>query len=265
MKTKEILNNLIRYLRRIEHPIFNSILNIVMLLVAIMALIIAIKALNNADAQFKQNSKSSDSLFNLQLKSSQKLNDSLVYQIGKLQEITNNQLKITSEQLNISLATLNDQVYSGRPKFLITNELISDTNMIYNNIYSPIITVSMKNIGRRFAYKFNYRPILVYSDYSDLRHAIRQSDTITIEPEGDISQDFKPKLNLNTRNNFYFCYELSYYDRDINKYFKQAYYKHYCKNRNDFQFLYCKNTEVVQLKKTINRYLRKYNQTPFDE
>ena len=97
---------------------FSNLINIVFLLIALFALLVSIKTLEQADKQFKLNSRSSDSLFNVQLRYSKQLNDSLISQISELQEITSKQLIITDEQLKISKETLNDQIYSGRPKIL---------------------------------------------------------------------------------------------------------------------------------------------------
>ena len=109
------------------------ILNGVMLLLAGFALYVSIDSYdqsidsyNQAKEQFVINSKSTQAMFDSLMDRSEKLNDNIVSQLITLQQITNNQLKITEEQLkthnkqlHIQRNTLRENIESLRPKVLI--------------------------------------------------------------------------------------------------------------------------------------------------
>lgn len=109
----------------LERPIINTSLNLIMLFVTIITLTVAIKTLDNADKQFQENSHSSDSLFNIQLDFSKKLNDSLINQIGLLQKLTNNQISITDRQLKVWEKIAKEE-YDRRPKLSIQKGMFGD-------------------------------------------------------------------------------------------------------------------------------------------
>ena len=261
----EIKNKLIFYLKKIEHPTFNSILNLVMLLVAICALIIAIRTLNSANNQFERNSKSADSLFNVQLSYSKQLNDSLINQISKLQEITNNQLKITDEQLKVSKEIYADQLYSGRPKIVLISNTIKDTSFVITDTFSPIITTKYSNVGNRNALNLRIRNFIVYPDFSSIRsNAGYSKQTEIFEPEAVSETVFKPKIILKYKQDFYYCVEFTFYDFILKRKFNFPYYFHYYKNRNEFNFYSCNDYVKPKIKDTINKILGEVNKPLFD-
>lgn len=127
-----------------------------MLLIAIITLIVAQKTLENSDSQFRKNSQSSDSLFNIQLMYSKKLNDSLIYQIGLLQRITDKQLFLSSSHLKIGAEQLEIQKkeMGRRPKLSLhkgmyddydSTRFVLDGFLIQNhgNIEAQIETISL--------------------------------------------------------------------------------------------------------------------------
>lgn len=252
----------------LSHKNFNSyfqtLLNFLALIVAIIVLLISKKTLDNANLQFEQNSKTADSLFNLQLSYAKNLNDSLISEIGRLQEITGKQLRITDEQLRISIETLNEQIYSGRPKIIVLSDQIKDKENIKDEIFSPNIITTFKNIGKRFAESVSLRPFIVYPDFSQIRGGALPNPHL-LEPGTEHIYEFKPRINVKFRDDFYYCYEIVYFDKILKQQFKQVYYRHYYKRRRSFEFFFCKLEEEIRIKRTVNDILKTINESLFDE
>jgi len=125
-----------------------------------------------------------------------------------LQKITNSQLSITDEHLKISIQTLQEELYFGRPKIIIGGSEISDTNMIIEeNIFSPKILTYFTNIGKRPAKNFNLRAIVVYTDLSGLRTG---EDYLinTVDPGPKSVFEFKPRIPLMYKDDYYYCVEI---------------------------------------------------------
>jgi len=244
---------------------FQTFLNILALLVAVYAVQIARKTLNETSKQFQQNMISSDSLFNLQLNHSKILNDSLIYQITELQKITNNQLKITENQLRISIQTLQEEIYSGRPKIVIQGISIADTNMVINEkIFSPLIKTQYENIGRRPAIDFVYRTFILYPDFSNARLGEKQSKNFVDPGRGSSVLNFTPKIPIAYKDDFYYCIEISYYDKELERKFHQAYYYHYYRSREGYDFFYCELEEANKIRGALNKILKRNNIELFD-
>ena len=146
---------------------FEPYINLLTLIVAIIALFVARSTLEHADNQFKESSKSSDSLFQVQLINSKGLNDSLVKQIKGLQSITSSQLKMSGEQLKVWSELYKDQLFAGRPKIRQENITITDTDQVYDHWYSPKIAVDLINDGSRTAYNISVRAYCVNVTQND--------------------------------------------------------------------------------------------------
>ncbi|MGD8307105.1 MAG: hypothetical protein PVF17_10655 [Ignavibacteria bacterium] len=253
------------FIKIIGKPIFNSLLNLVMLGVAIYALVIAIRTFDNANEQFEKNSRSSDSLFNVQLRYSKQLNDSLINQISQLQEITNSQLKITDEQLEVSKETYRNQLYTGRPKIVLLYNFIKDTSFVFNNAFSPVISTKYTNVGNRNAVNLKSRFFVVYPDFSGIRSsALFPEMTGNFEPEASSTYEFKPRIPVQYKDEFYYCVEFSYYDNILKKEFYFPYYFHYYKNRNEYNFYDCEDNVKPKIKNTINNILKALDIPLFD-
>jgi len=173
-------------------------------------------------------------------------------------------LSITDEHLKISIQTLQEELYSGRPKIIIGGSEISDTNMIIEeNIFSPKILTYFTNIGKRPAKNFNLRAIVVYTDLSGLRTG---EDYLinTVDPGPKSVFEFKPRIPLMYKDDYYYCVEIKYYDELLKREFQQSYYYHYYKSRQDYDFFYCDKEESREIRSTMNRILKSYNKKLFD-
>jgi hypothetical protein len=252
------------FMKKKSNSYIQTTLNIIALGIAIYAVIISQKTLDNSNSQFEQNMQSSDSLFNYQLKYSKQLNDSLIYQISELQKITNNQLEITDKQLQVSIQTLQEEIYSRRPKIIINSNEIKDTNLIIDGeVFSPVIQTTFSNIGKRPAINFSLRAFVLYSDFSNLRMGDKHFENY-VEPNIPKRFDFKPKFPVIYREKFYYCFEIKYYDEELKRQFYRAYYYHYYKSRNKYHFNDCDIDEVEKVRQKTNIILRNLNLDLFD-
>jgi len=235
------------------------------LFIAIAALYVAIESMNNANRQFQINSETSDSIFNIQLKNSKELNDSLINQISILQDITNKQLQTTDKQLKISIELLQDQIYSGRPKMVVLSNKIADTIKTLDYIFSPRIVTIYKNNGKRFANNLTIRKFIISNNLSEIETNIQRKKSILVESNAIRETQSIPKINKKFRDNFYYCYEFIYYDKILNKEFTQPYYFQYYKIGGKYNFYNCEIEDEVKIKETINNWLRPKNERLFDQ
>lgn len=266
MKRLEKIKNIFKVLlKKLESPLFGAFVNVVMLVIAIYALIIAKRTLDNADEQFQVNSITSDSLFNVQLSYSKKLNDSLILQISTLQKITNSQLQITNEQLKVSKEIYQDQLFSGRPIIVVKDFIISDTSLIQADLFSPKISTIYENVGKRSAIDVVFRPYIVYPDYSDFRASDFFSKSSIMEPNASHTHQYKPKIDKKYKLDFFYCFEISYYDKILDKRFNQYYYQHYRRDRNEYTFFECNKDDINKLRDYFKITLKSINEPPFDE
>jgi hypothetical protein len=244
---------------------FRGLSKLLPLLISIVALYVAFESMNNANRQFQINSETSDSLFNIQLKNSKELNDYLIIQISKLQEITKQQLKITDEQLNISIELLKDQIYSGRPKIAALSNRITDTVKTLDYIFSPRIETAFQNIGKRFADKLTIRTFILFNNFSTIRADILPKASYFVEPNAKITRHLIPSIDKKYKDNFYYCYDIIYYDEKLKINFTQAYYFRYYKLADRYDFYRCKINDEEKIRESLNNSLRTNNERLFDQ
>ncbi len=258
-KLNKIIKKLYQYIKRID---INISVAVASLFISYKACEISQNTLDHADTQFKQNSKSSDSLFNVQLNHSRELNNSLIKQIKDLQDITQKQLTITNEQLVISKETLNEQIYSSRPKIIEVSSSLLDTSNVFGDIYSPKTSTIFKNNGQRFALKFIVRAFVIYNDFKEVRNGLTGKQSSIIETNGEKEFNFLPRIPVQFRYNFYYVYDISYYDDALKRTFTQSYFNHYAKIRNSYLFNDCILSEKMKLVKVVNEVLNEANELP---
>lgn len=227
---------------------FSQIISLSAFIVSLVALKVSFMNINNANRQFKINSKASKELFNLNLNNSKALNDSLINQIAKLQLLTNKQIEITDEQLKITKSSLYDQILSKRPLIALVENFITDTNKLVGDLFAPNICTTLKNVGQRPAYEVNVFPFIITSDFSDVVKPYQNDLSIMIEPETDYTKKWLPKFNKKYKDNFYYCYLISYYDKSTEKYFKEESFWHHYKLRGKFEFYSCSELEKSKLR-----------------
>lgn len=100
----------------------------------------------------------------------------------------------------------------------------------------------------------------MFDNFKEFRHRLIPDETIYIEPDNTKEGEFLPKFPIKYRNDFYYFYEISYYDDALKRTFKQSYFYHYHKVRNIGDFYFCKDDEKALLIKNINNELKKINE-----
>ncbi|MCH7827248.1 MAG: hypothetical protein IIC75_04625 [Bacteroidetes bacterium] len=228
------------------------------LAVAIIAVVFSILSFKKANEQFKQNSESSDSLFKVQLENSKQLNDSLIYQIGKLQEITDNQLKISKE-------IYRSQLFSGRPKITLKSIAIKDTIYVDEKIFNLKIIIKFVNVGERIAESQTIRPFVVYQDFSGGNFTLNKfTATANLGVNEKRDYDFIFRIPNKYKSNFFYCFDFQYYDNILDETFIQSYYYHYYKEGGRFNFYNCQDNLKPKLKAYINKMLKNKKWRLFD-
>lgn len=240
----------------VTNQLLAALVSLASLAIAIWALNVAIETLRSANEQFKQNAAASDSLFKVQLASSKELNDSLIAQIAKLQEITRKQMDITDHQLQVSVETYKAQLYSGRPVITLGGTLMKDTSFVTDGIFSPVILTQYSNVGLRHADSLRARAFIVYADFTGIRGSAGfRSLSEQFEPSAQSIHVFKPKIPVEYKNEFYYCIEFSYYDRILKQTSKYPFYFHYYKDRNTYSFYSCDDAAKPRVRNKINEVL----------
>lgn len=248
--------------------VLSLIATVLALLIAYLAYNTALESIENANAQRLVDMERSDAQFKLQMEGARSLNDSLIIQIESLQEITAEQLDVSSQmseviqkQLNILESALEAEQYAGRPKLHFQPTVITDSIFKENGRYfSPTIVTTYQNIGKRFAYELRYRAFVVYNQFTEVNMSKLISLTLEVlETNGSLAYEFKPTINAQFKDDFYYCYEITYFDKGLNRNFKQANYFHYYKSRGKYEFFLCSDEENDRIRMRLNEELEYLN------
>jgi hypothetical protein len=244
--------------------------NIISNIIAIIALFVAMKGNSNVNEQFNINMHSSDSLFNVQLRNAKALNDSIVNEIKKLQSITNNQLKITKDQLLFSNAAYKEKLFAERPILVVPAIELDTSTVNVDGTFSPIITCQIENNGGRIAYNCNFQWYVVYKDFSGYRKRLNENTVVNLSPKVPILSESTPKIDLKQKNSFYFCFKIDYYDSLMDMKCKLIEYHHYDSNyrtsSNERSKLFnCDVSERKKLKSYLNDLMKKNKEPLFEE
>ena len=232
-----------------------SIIQYLAIIIAILSLLYSIRSFNNANKQFIENAYTSDSLFNIQLTNESELNGKLINEITKLQEITNSQLLIIQNLLEVSESTLENKIYSERPILTFGKFIIQDEERIINGMYAPIIKLKYQNQGERSAISITIRTFILSSNLKVLKAGVSKIINSSLEPGGGSEIEYKPKLNIEHKDHFYYCLEVSYFDQLLSRDFHYTLYTNYYKSRNKFEFYTCDSKERKEIKSVLNKYL----------
>ena len=256
---------LIRFLKK-HNNFFQTLVNLGMLIISIFAIRIAVESYKSANQQFIDNSIKSDSIFKIQLANERKININL----EKIQELSNSQIKITNQQLDISSKILDDQINAKRPILAGFKDTLTDQYITYNNKYAPIIHTSYCNIGQRYAYNVNFRVFLISRDFViESTNVLYKTPQAAIGPESLGELQYKPKIDIDSYKSdnvcFYYCYEISYYDKLTMKEHHYTNFIEYTNDRGKFLFFFCNDEIKVKLIKVINEELKLYKKTCLKE
>lgn len=209
----KIFNRIFRFGKSVKKWVSHKN-NLITLILTVVSLYIAYKSLVFADLSFKfsvkQNeisSKNADSLFNVQLNTSKKLNDSLVKEINRLQIITDNQLKITEKQL-IELK------HQSKPKIVLTKFWINEYN---DTDREMTISTTLINLGNREAYHLSYSSCLFQSDFTIVSKPTKGIILDQLNSQEEYNFEFKIKIPFDYIGNIYVFFQLFFYDKELGK------------------------------------------------
>ena len=222
------------------------------LCIAILALLVAIKTMNQADTQFKQNTKTSDSLFHIQFQTTKTYNDSLLFEINQLNRITNKQLEITDAQLTVSAEILQDRIYENRPKIVIVNQQVSAGKEINDSTIRMVLSSDYSNWGKRNAKNLKFRSFLIYKDFSG-GHSSAENDVPGIlGPNASKSAQFVPILLKDKIHEFYYLIDVFYFDEKLQESFYDTYISHCYKFEGKYTLQNCNDVLKKELIAMIN-------------
>lgn len=253
-KSKFKIKAITAYLKKHNIPI-QTILNLLMLLLSIAAIIISLFVFNSSNKQFDENSKKSDSLFKIQLMYEKLFNDSIIFNLRKIQSQTDKQISIIDQQLSMSAQLFNDQVNSGVPKFIFYYIELKDRDVMINGVNAPEIFTKFKNVGNRFAVNVKIRSFAVSNDLKEVRYNDNSESSGPVGSDAVVESSFFPKFTK-YKVPFYFCIEISYSDILTRKSFIHIFYKEYNKLRTINDFFDCDKQFIPQMRSTINNFLK---------
>lgn len=238
---------------------FQNILNVSMLVTSIFAIWLANKSYTTANRQFEDNSKKSDSIFDLQYENEIMINANLekiqnktdsIFEIQS--ELTNKQISIIDQQLIVSQQILKDQIIAGAPKLINLGSKLKDRNTVFDGKYSPIITTHYKNVGNRYAFDLEIRSFYLSEDLRMTSSNIEGVITkVILGPNEEGATDHKPKLD-NPVTTFYYCFEITYLDKLTDKKYYLTTFTKFFKNRGKENFYICDIEQEKKLRDTIN-------------
>lgn len=249
------MKNLIRISLNKLKKYSKSLVDYLAIFIAVISLLYSILSFNSANNQFKENAQSSDSLFNIQLTNEKELNEKLIAEITKLQEITNNQLIIIQNLLEVSESTLENKKYSERPILTFGKCILKDGDDIIDGMFAPLIELKYQNQGKRSAFSITIRPYIISSEMKLLKAGLSKNIGSSLEPGGSSEIEYKPKFNIKYKDNFYYCIEIQYFDNLLSRKFNYTLYTNYYNSRNKFEFYNCDENKRKELKSVINDYL----------
>ena len=148
---------------------------------------------------------------------------------------------------------------------ILTNIDTTDSKRIIDNFYSPLIHTYFKNIGKRYADSFIVRPFIFYDleDNNDMSSSLSPQVILKIAPNQEIEHTFRPRINLDNKSNFYFCFDISYEDLYSKEKCYYSFYMVYRLERTTYKFVFCDKETETKLRLRINRFLKELKQPLF--
>lgn len=238
-----------KFLRLISH---NN--NLLTLLLTLVSLYVAYKSLKLSDLSLKYsveqneiNSKASDSLFKVQLLNSKTLNDSIINEINRLRNITNNQLSITEKQL-IELKT------QSKPRIALTEFWININSYSTQETMSELTgNLTLLNIGSREAHNLKYISFVINSDFSKISDLSKGSILSKLNSEEKYNFELSIKSKHEISDLFYIYLRIYYFDLLLNKIESNEYFYKKMVVSDDINTYKCNFDEVDKILKVIKQ------------
>lgn len=266
----------------IERPFIKKLYSDPTIILSFLALYIAIMSYKNANRQFEINSNNSDSIFHVQLSSSETLNEKLItdnrtlakknshlldslYNVQFSNEKNNNlsllseikQLQlITDSLIELSKNTLEYSVYSERPELSLLDLKIERNDSISTETtFNGTITFNINNSGKRIANNIHLRTFV----FSKLLLIIKSDFKSRVKfnlSDGSSPQFVPVSMSNNDSKDFYILIETSYIDsKSPGEKCKIAAFRYNKLGNGKFIFAICDDIDKNNLKLITNKYL----------
>lgn len=247
----------------VNENFLNRLIAIISLGIAMIVFLQTSIQFEKNNVQFKRNRIISDSLFQTQLKHSQKLNSSLISELSKIQNINakntlaaENLLLITKQQLEFSKLSFQDYTYDTRPQLTIVKTIVANIATLENNKVMLSISFDLLNVGKRVASEVEFREIIIYKDGTN--EGVQLINYLEIiHPDSPRSITFSTTMPQEESENFYRWIHIQYFDNGLAKYINESYYYHYFKTTSGFGFPFAKKEEKLKLSRIVNEELVK--------
>ncbi len=233
--------------------------------IALIAFIQTSIQVEKNNKQFEENRIASDSLFHTQLKHAEKLNDSLISELNKIQAINKqqsliaeNQLLSSQQQLDLSQQSLSDYLADTKPEMTYRYSKIINRDTINGNKIKLSIRNFFKNTGERDALNIEMRHAIIHNKKSSSNIFI-DTDMNLFSANSSVYSNFYPEMFLSESEDFFYWFQIIYYDKRLDNYINRSYYLHYRKTTQGSDFFYADEAQKDDIRKIIDSKLRNRN------
>lgn len=266
-------------LNEIKNVSFDRFTSFFSLLIALLAFFYTSIQTEKNNIQFEENRKASDSLFEVQLinakqlnelliSNAEKLSSSQIVELNKIQSINTNltisaknQLETTKENLKLTEQSLDDYIIETRPNIIMGKTKVSDIDSILKEdsrvLKNKTIIENFSNNGKRIADNFELRRAVFYDNKIQFF-----STSTTIKKVLPNESKFSSMV-INLENiyseDFYYWYQIRYYDERLNSWEDRSRYFHYNRRANGLDFYDLDEKRILGLRKFIDEKLEELN------
>ena len=212
---------------------------------------------------FKTQLSHTEKLNQLQIKNAKILNDSLVQELNKIQDINlnqnlaaKNQLIATQRQLELSRQSLIDYINETKSNLIFESIKITDKDTLNEKEIKLIIENKIKNVGRREAKDVEVRIMVIFKDKNISKMSVNK-DASFLNINNPVIVNYYPIVPLKELENFYYWIQVRYYDEKLDQFFDRSYYRHYYKSSKGFDFYYASNKQKLRLREIVDKELKK--------
>ena len=252
---------------------FYRLISIISLEIALIVFIQTSIQVEKNNEQFEKNRIASDSLFRTQLKHSkelnqlqienaQKLNDSLIQELFKIQNINSknnlaaeNQLLATKKQLELSKQSLQDYIYATRAELILGKTEIVKIDTLNNSDVRLSIENKVYNSGSRLASKVECRMIIIFKNEKHTKLEVEYYEFIN--PKTMKYLTYYTPITQKESKDFFYWIQIRYFDERLEKNTDQSYYFHYYKSVIGFDFCDATIVEKPNLRRLVDNELEK--------
>jgi hypothetical protein len=242
--------------------------------IALLAFIQTSIQVEKNNKQFEENRIASDKLFQTQLKhaenlnqlqirNAQILNDSLISELNKIQDINkqqslaaDNQLLSSQQQLKLTKQSLTDYLADTKPDLTLgKTEIVNRDTISYNKIKLSIRNF-FTNTGKRDALNVETRNAIIHNNKGVSDVSIN-TDMSLFTANSSAESNFYPEMSLSESEDFFYWFQVIYYDKRLDEYTDRSYYFHYFKSAKGFDFYYVNDIQKKVIQKIIDTELKK--------